>query len=116
MKTDNEIIAEFMGLQVYQTWEEMRAVPINNLKAWALPDHLGYHYSWDRLMPVVEKIIKIPTGDDDFFYARTFGMRDADGNFLFRFNRFQVITAKTLIDAVYSAVVEFIKWYNENHG
>lgn len=89
----------------------MRAVPIEELKPWSLVEQLDYE-SWERLMPVIEKISKIPTGDGDHFFPRTFGMMDADGHPLFRFNRFQVFTAGTLIEAAYAAVVEFIKWYN----
>lgn len=116
LRVDNELIAEFL---------EWKPDKVHGQKgAWkptaATPEFIGlyslrlFEESWDWLMPVVEKISLISTGDDDFFYPRTFGMRDADGNFLFRFNRHPLYTAKTLIEATHAAVVEFIKWYNQN--
>lgn len=71
--TDNELIAEFMGVDHH---------PLTN----------KYDTSWDWLMPVVEKIGKqyIPTD--------------------LAINR---ITIFEPIEGVYSAVVQFIKWYNQ---
>jgi hypothetical protein len=55
-KSDNELIAEFMGVQVYGSWQEMDAVPIENLGIWAMRDKLEYDKNWKYLMEVVEKI------------------------------------------------------------
>lgn len=121
MKTENEIIAEFMG-----GWNRdpgTRKIGINlpdQGNEWWDIDELKYNTSWDWLMPVVEKICKIDYGDDigpnGMVYPRTFGMLDPEGNFLFRFNRQQLYAEKTLIAATHKAVVEFIKWYNESKG
>lgn len=55
-KTDDQLIAEFMGLQVYQTEEEMRAMPLEKLSRWILPEQAAYSHNWSWLMPVVKKI------------------------------------------------------------
>ncbi len=63
-----------------------------------------YHTSWDYLMPVVEKMWKI-TGHRNLFYQEVsedltiYSKEEAGSN---------------LRKEVYSLVVEFIKWYNEN--
>lgn len=116
--TNNSLIAEFMGYKYFMGYgyhgdvyyDEAVIDPAD--ADFVQSPH--WHDEWNWLMPVVEKITQIPTGDDDFFYPRTFGLRDADGNFLFRFNMCALITAKTLIEAAHGAVVEFIKWHNEN--
>lgn len=117
----NKLIARFMG------WEDS---PYPNLpnkmyrdeadeQIGIHIDHLAYHTSWDWLMPVVEKIStihygwdKIENPFDDCVYPRTFGMLDAEGKPMVRFNSSQVFTADTLIEVTYMAVVDFIKWYN----
>lgn len=114
---DNELIAKFHGWKHFPS-SKGKGKGHWDFQAWGKAkwnsEFFEYHKNWSWLMPVVEKIAQIPTGDGDFYYPRTLGMRDADENFLFRINRFQVITAKTLIEAAHGAVVEFIKWYNEN--
>lgn len=47
MKTDNELIEEFMGKPDY-----------------IMPELLKYHKSWDWLMPVVEKINALEMPDN----------------------------------------------------
>lgn len=76
---------------------------------------LKYDTSWDWLMPVIEKISKLNLPDTDGSseywqpFPRTFGMtNDDNGNFMFRFNRYCLHEAPNLIDAAYSAVVDFI--------
>lgn len=110
-KTDNELIAEFDGLSYEAESRKWcyRDSKIPAIVIWAREDSdLEYANSWDWLMPVVEKITLISTGDDDFFYPRTFGMRDAEGNYMFRFNRMPLYTAKSFIEATHAAVVDFI--------
>lgn len=113
---DNELIAIFMG------WR-----PTIDGDGWYEPnlafrDTLLFYESWDWLMPVVEKISKITfkwetkhESGTDSYYLRTFGMLDEEtGRVMVRINNCALHTAPTLIEATYKAVVEFIKWYNEN--
>ena len=126
----NKIIAEFMGYKL---------MPCNNGKAWdigkSIPskDHLlpiqgvlhtgnelKFYTSWDWLMPVVEKIEMISKYDiqsiyderSEFmgWYPDIFSMYPKDNicDFL------SDLRFKTKLEATYKAVVEFIKWYNQN--
>lgn len=94
-----------------------------------LIEHLRFHENWSWLMPVVEKIgeykwpdyyhhrAKDPEQDGDFddnVYPRTFGMRDKEGLYMVRFNASALFSAKTLIEATWLAVVDFVEWYNTN--
>lgn len=73
-----------------------------------------YKTDWAWLMPVVERICKHKFEDGETVYVRTFGMINEDtGAFMVRFNRYGLHEGRDLIDAVYSAVVEFITWYNQ---
>lgn len=106
----NKIIAEFMGAK--QT----------TLGDWILPDrdnaqladfHFMYHSSWDWLMPVVEKINTIAIdnyGEMSVFIFPYICYIGENMN-----TAIVVITQAqhpTLIDMVWTAVVTFIKWYN----
>lgn len=94
MKTDNELIAEFMGYSFCKTehdtfWntEDRNASP----EDWQFhSDHLRYNDSWDWLMPVVEKIVRLDEHHMDV------------GS----------LPIGTPINEVYESVVKFIKWYN----
>lgn len=134
MKTQegNKLIAEFMG------WTSSKSSDAGilggSITYWRNPDSGrvwyshpdNYHNSWNELMPVVEKISNIHYPDywsgnkpddanewDDCAYLRTFGMRDSEGNYMVRLNANTLHDAKTLIDAMWISVVEFIKDYNE---
>ena len=93
MKTDNELIAEFMGLPLtkmqpeFSEGRKLKEVPFMNWK---------YHISWDWLMPVIEKCYQHPN-------AILTKIDDA-------YNDFSVIDR---IGPVHKAVVEFIKLHNQ---
>lgn len=100
MKTDNELIAEFMG------WKKVK-----NQNIYILPngDNIvdpKFTTSWDWLMPVVKNIdILIPP----------FKMSDVLKNGLHN-EEYMAVTALPLatpISEVHKAIVEFIKWYNQ---
>ncbi len=113
MKTDNEIIAEFMDHDVPK--EYLNGSDLNNT----------YKNSWDWLMPVVEKISQHvyeerteSDGDEtlthkDTAFTRTFGMTSYAGMRMVRINRSPLFEAETLIEASYLAVVDWIQRFNE---
>lgn len=118
MKTDNELIAEFMGLDVYKNYDEMKLVPLEQLKKYAYINELEYDTSWDRLMPVVDKIEQLGFNSDlkytdwrpahkQEWCLKFYGARDRYSN---PFN----FSTESKIDAVFKAVVDFIKWHNVN--
>ena len=87
MKTDNELIAEFMGYS-----EEAQRTDL-----WCS----DFHENWSALMPVVEKIETLG------FSTRILdvGMGIEGELVIERFG-------KTKIEGTYKTVIEFIKWYN----
>ena len=128
MKTDNELIAEFMGAEFVN--DDLDNFPngyyINHREM--LPSWFDYDNSWDWLMPVVEKIRTLEYSNalyggnwTDMIFDETcvicefpqayFGDK---GKIV---NRCSEIIAcqsgNTMIEATYKAVVEFIKWYNQ---
>jgi hypothetical protein len=108
----NRVIAEFMGFTRYSG-------------NWYSKDRkytkLEFHDSWAWLMPVVEKISKMPllnvdntpcTDIIDTCYPITFNMPTEDGRVMFRFKGFSLHTDDKLIDAVHAAVYEVAQYHN----
>lgn len=101
----NDLVAHFMGIPKVH------------------PNDRKYHSSWDLLMPVVEKISRIEFErryDEDAekwiiwtHHPVTFGMLDEQGRPMVRFYCNTLHIADTLIQAAWNAVVDFIKWHNE---
>lgn len=128
MKNDNELIAEFMGMHKADS-DKLLLTPefvmIDKDKNYWSLNKLEYATSWDWLMPVVEKISKFVYDEyktnngykdvieKDYAYPRTFAMLNSE-KFMVRFNRMTLHESESLIDATYQAIVEFVKWYNEN--
>ena len=83
MKKETKLIAEFMGF----TDEAFERVNLLTLK---------YHTSWDWLMPVVEKLLKMKLGEE----------------YDIRYLAAHLIS--TDINATYNAVVDLINEYNKN--
>ena len=84
---NNKLIAEFMGKD--HELNQCISAP-------------QYHKEWNWLMPVVEKMQKIVMEDstDELYNSEQW---DNVTHFLVQIN----------IESTYKAVVEFIKWYNE---
>lgn len=98
----NKLIADFMGVK-FDIHGEITG------KHGVIVKGSRYHSSWDWLMPVVEKIEQILPDDS----VVTIEYKDCyipvledDDSFTIQGN------GLTKIEAVYNAVVEFIKWYN----
>lgn len=114
MKTENEIIAEFMGAerregprafnpsQTLVQWV-IKGNPYNqhrdDVKHWYQPVELKYHESFDWLMPVVEKIKVICVNHPE--------LPDSE------FNKVLDSKITTSIEILHERIVEFIKFYNE---
>jgi hypothetical protein len=106
MKETNELIAEFMGAigtpkynptewDIYITGCLDVDSDDENAKHFYTPEEMKYHTSWDWLMPVVEKI-------KDMGYDQQLDNID------------NVLTCDLRKENLYNAVVEFIKFYNQN--
>lgn len=109
MKTDNELIAEFMDGITFDSdgfctdperkysWRPGCYDPLR-------VERLAYHANWNWLMPVVEKISKMynPDFEDGKYYDVEFAHSLFD------------LRLDAPINEVYSEVVKSIKWYNSN--
>jgi hypothetical protein len=88
--SDNEMIAEFMGLE--RTSDATNAMYHN--KGEFIGRNLEYHTSWDWLMPVAKKCINPEDNTEGW-------------------DNLAVALTTCNIEEVYQAVVEFIKTYND---
>ena len=98
METNNKIIAEFMG----------RVIPEDQLEFYdENPTTHYYHYDWNWLMEVVEKIRSIDNKAKEDFRTKLLHYQ-RNNKTLFNLS---ILEGK---EYVYNACLEFIKWYNEN--
>lgn len=118
--TDNELIAEFMGIGFTKSHGLLWIVETSG----DMPDYVeGDTYNpkidWNRLMPVVQKI------EDIGHFTKIGYYEDLHCCYIYRPTHTYQMTEKDIIcytdfkyekkiEAVYQAVVEFIKWYNAN--
>ena len=120
IEENNKLIAEFMGAKfrifpptehyigetILENRDEMPSI-YNSCRV----ESFKHHTSWDWLMPVVEKMenssAKITIGRM-FCEIEYKDLFDKDKQFEIK------IVSGVKINAVNGAVVEFIKWYNEN--
>ncbi len=113
---NNKLIAEFMGFKTGMTWlEDGEYETPHSQQKWVetgiscgwesvrefFPDEMKFHTSWDWLMPVVEKC----------FTNQQFNAGSEEDVLIMKLND-AILTVN--INEVHKAVVEFIKWYNEN--
>ena len=102
---NNKLIAEFMGLEK-ENGLYLFTTPMDDYET----DTLYFDCSWDWLMPVVEKIEDL--GYDVIIRQGTCEIRGEDVNGM-EYDNFECFDAGKHI-TTYSAVVEFIKQYNNN--
>ena len=104
---NNKLIAEFMGGKEKKqsplfgkSFIEIDTTNMDcyvSLPKYTNPKALKYNKSWDWLMPVVVKCF-----DEHEVYSDDLNFKLNDA------------LLETNIESLYKAVVEFIKWYNEN--
>jgi len=110
MKKENKLIAEFMGMSQGKPnenrwkndWFEKLTTDGNEFESGRRHEHLLFDSSWGWLMPVVEKI------EHTSAYVNIKGCH-------VKISTWVDVNAPTKREAVYKAVVEFIKWFNENN-
>lgn len=112
VKTDNELIAQFMNLTPNpsdggETW----SVDAENVDGQIYGEWLVLQYdtSWDWLMPVVEKIEKT--------CGASVEMRQQSCTIIHHLSDWETsYILETKLGATYKAVVSFIKWYSPRVG
>lgn len=103
----NRLIAEFMGMPKCGRCEDCGAYQYSAAVIYQ-PEDMKYHTSWDWLMPVVEKIDSL--GD--------FTLVKIERNYCQIVNQnapLISIASESKISAVYTAVIQFIQWYNTHN-
>lgn len=118
-KTDNELIAEFMGMELGTCFGQKGAFKYNGADE---PDFMGHHTlelyktSWDWLMLVVEKIESLYKeafpGNAKCVELILSGKSPVDDHYI------DVVSTSicTSRHEVYDIVIRFIKWYNETQS
>lgn len=108
LDNSNELIAEFMKLDKHPN--NSRAYWVEDQDCYLTFDNLQFHHSWNQLMLVVRKISKLH--DSSFEYdvdkIRN-GIWPKDKEYM----DVIALPLSTPISEVYGAIVEFIKWHNE---
>jgi len=117
MEENNKLIAEFMGwirrpLPVYMKGEEIWMGPggATTKGSCGILGEECFHYSWDWLMPVVERI-------ESLGYGVTIGMGTyciIQNDWKEDLEEIYSMTDNNKLFCTYNAVVKFIKWYNIN--
>jgi hypothetical protein len=123
MKTDNELIAEFMGIRHRKQygimgdteWTEVEVTYRTSIAEW---QSAKWDKSWDWLMPVVERIQSIGYHTsmyhdcDKLTYTYRNEMRIVNSDES-KIRYRELSNGETMIQCVYTAVVEFVKWHNQ---
>jgi hypothetical protein len=108
-KTDNELIAEFMGKRVMKFGGAVPMIAISTEGTRTHWSALQYDTSWDWLMPVVEKIRELTIAVEIYLslgaICKICYKKDQSFQWL-------SLEDNDAIRAVYMACVEYIKWYN----
>lgn len=110
----NILIADFMGFQRTEkgSGEVTYKGKGRGVVIWA--STLEFHSSWDWLMPVVEKIEDTKADEHYYFKFDMINRNEVEityeDNSVFFIDSFKTKNKK---EAVWLAVVEFIKWYNK---
>ena len=89
----NKLIAEFMG---YTGGSDFQYLTHPETLLDTNVDELLYQTSWDWLLPVVSECREKSNAEDSHWEAVCYSFEGCN------------------IDVTYQAVVEFIKWYNQN--
>lgn len=98
----NRLISQFMGSTIKINQDDVKDIPLAFLKL----EDMKFHLAWKWLMPVVIKI------EDDLEHSITIKNKtcivtvDEDTKF--------ESEAQTKMEAVWKAVVQFLKWNKEN--
>jgi len=115
---NNELIAKFLKLKSFEVGKTGKMAYIINKEDYGYKAiDLDYHKSWGKLMPVIEKIESISELSKNRkcnFHVtiekhRCF-IKWGIGYTICDINDYN----NSKISIVYEAVIEFIKWYNQN--
>jgi hypothetical protein len=123
--TDNKLIAEFIGYDTKQLNKGVARLEENKYvwgqthynidSQWYKEDELRYHDDWNWLIKAVDKIEEIE--DNEGFCQYVFEILMTSVNIVD--NRYPLPIVETFertkIEATYKAIIEFIKYYNNEN-
>ena len=96
---NNKLIAEFMGYEIQKDpTERFFGRYKSPIGVWHKEIDLSFHHDWNWLMEVINKITTTEEFKDEYEFNQLFWET---------FNQLD-------IDEIYTQVISFIKWYNEN--
>lgn len=121
---NNRLLAEFDGYKVY----EKRYPKSHGISGGGTPardcilEKTKYHYSWDFLISIVEKIESIWHEDHGYFGVHISSNTCTIQGTRFRSDKIDLSNPVFFIDycgesklhATYIACLQFVKWYNQN--
>ena len=100
MKTDNTIIAAFMGIADEIETGATSLIQIEGITGYYKNDNLKFHTDWNWLMEVVKKCLIGEAEHSQDEAKKTI-------------SEIYESLCSINISAVYNACIEFIKWYNQ---
>ena len=118
MELNNKLICDFMQNYTYQSDSGVNWIEINGYPFAEFND-APFHLSYDWIMPVIEKI-------ESLDYVSVYFSKTYLGNHkveiskhtpsykLLQVSKTVFCEHESRLEATYKAVVEFIKWYNQN--
>jgi len=102
---NNKLIAEFMGKAPEAHYDNL-ATAYKNMK---------YNSSWDWLMLVIDKIESLEIVDIFEISSCNFSHRvEISPTYKNSFGLISIRSTESKLHTTYSAVIEFIKWYNKD--
>lgn len=114
---NNKLLAEFIGKKVITRSEFNPSIHTGEdlVGVYEIIEHTEYHRNWNWLMPIVMQINII----DNYRYTIQINSMDVyiydnlKGGYIFMSEcKWQ---PDELLNSVYEAIVEFIKWYNKQN-
>lgn len=112
----NQLIAEFMGAEQSQFGDYM-VFKVGNPAFIGKIDHadIMYHIRWDWLMPVVEKIedLRVDFGGTKVFIPINIAAHKIEVGHSYYYD-FVEVEGRTKLQATWTAVVQFLQWYNSH--
>lgn len=119
MNKNNELIAEFECLNKIKDLESINKdnehlkdhyfLPNEEFPFWE-SDSLKYNTSFDWLLPVVDKCF------DRHSIRKEDGKYKFIGDHFYHFKQHRIATeGERMIDVYYDAVIEYLKWYNDEN-
>lgn len=122
---NNTLLAEFLGSELEEAVKSEKVycllMPDENdisgfKKEFFAPDELKFHKSWDWLMLVVDKIESL---ENVFAFYITFDKYIKQSSVVIHpFNNSFTkvgVYKKSKIEAIYTACIEFVKWFNSQN-